>query len=79
MRIEALPPIEINGHNSVVGLNYDRKTGSIKIFHHFRTIEDNKEYGAKHVEVDYRHIPMLVARLSATYANHVKTLTTNED
>lgn len=73
MHIETLPRIEINDTLSVVGLNYYANTGLVKIFHHFRTIEENQEIaGSKHVELDYRHIPDLIKRLSAIHDAHLK-------
>lgn len=65
MNFEIIPPIVIEGKNSVVGITNDPTNDLIKINHHYRSIPDNKDHGDfKEVAFSKKHLPILIQQLS---------------
>lgn len=65
MYFDILPPIEIDGKTSVIGITRGSSDGQIKINHHTRSIPDNKDQGDfKEISIDMKHLPGLVLYLS---------------
>lgn len=55
-----LPPIKIDGNESVVGVTHDPKNGIVYINHHTRSIPDNKDQGDfKEIAINIQHLPQL--------------------
>ena len=61
-----LPPIKIDGKDSVVGVTYDPKNGIVYINHHTRSIPDNKDQDDfKEIAINIQHLPQLHLYISS--------------